>query len=451
MDYQEFASRPENALIDDSLLLGWKKGTSSPIPATEQHLSVSTIKQFSEDPQKYYLRKVLKKKEPPSLPLAFGSAFHEGLEAFYAPGPNRIDDAVDDFKAALTEWWPKLEQAGDVTDRFNQRQPARAGRKKNHPTSLDAQLEKGERLIRGICGVLDRGYDVSTPTRHMDQSGEIENALGELAADRGLPTDEMKIYDYNAGYMRDLPVAVIGGVPVHGFVDLVLTVPGWGEMIIDHKTVTHIVSYYSDTSYFPPSYNARDDLQLDVYSVATGITRAGFQFITKQPQYVPRSGQLWPEWVREEQWHRMDRPTGYLPMAPMYDPNQDLRYCMVWRPDPDDHPAMDDTYRPMRRWGQTAYKLRRAAEKLTESLILYRDGVEPRIAFPAGDPSEIAKKACPFCHFNDNGLCAEPRDGARAAAEYKAALEERQDLIASNDDIQERRERWTQTHNALFS
>jgi hypothetical protein len=37
-----------------------------------------------------------------------------------------------------------------------------------------------------------------------------------------------------------------------------------------------------------------------------------------------------------------------------------------------------------------------------------KEGVEPKIAFPAGDPEEIAKKACPFCEFNETGTVLRP-------------------------------------------
>jgi len=162
------------------------------------------------------------------------------------------------------------------------------------------------------------------------QSGEmlgVEKTIGQLAQAAGNPTAEMNLFDPRIGYMKKMPVAVIAGVPFHGFVDAVGQWDDGSKVIIDHKFVGSAVTYYPpywadkkgldiykfDWTMYDPSYPPESDPQLDVYAHTSGIARAGFQFITKKPQYVPKSGVLHPNWKDALSLSQKDIDKGVIP------------------------------------------------------------------------------------------------------------------------------------------
>jgi putative RecB family exonuclease len=69
-----------------------------------RRLSQTQISTFQACPQRWKLRYVDGRKEPPSPPLTFGSAIHSGLETFYrnrTAGPSPLEDVLASFDAEL--------------------------------------------------------------------------------------------------------------------------------------------------------------------------------------------------------------------------------------------------------------------------------------------------------------------------------------------------------------
>jgi hypothetical protein len=247
----------------------------------------------------------------------------------------------------------------------------------------------------------------------------LEKPLGLLAERGGLPTSKM----------RGKPVAVVGGVPVKGFADLLGEHPAGGDLLLDHKTVSQVVKFYptySGRKVYGISYRPGDSLQLDFYQGASGAERAGYQFFLKQPQY---DGRLSENWHDERRWEGEGFPFGKQKNA-----EGEIRWVAVWRPCALDAKGAENTFPKAR--VRAAYQTRRASETITEGLYLLEEGVEPEIAFPPGDPDEIARKACPYCHFNPEvgeGGCANPREETEASREeWRSAWETREELVGEH-------------------
>lgn len=69
-----------------------------------RRLSQTQIRTFQTCPQRWKLRYIDGRKEPPSPPLTFGSAVHSGLETFYLnriAGPASLDEVLSSFDAEL--------------------------------------------------------------------------------------------------------------------------------------------------------------------------------------------------------------------------------------------------------------------------------------------------------------------------------------------------------------
>ena len=69
-----------------------------------RRLSQTQIRTFQTCPQRWKLRYIDGRKEPPSPPLTFGSAVHSGLETFYLnriAGPAPLDEVLASFDAEL--------------------------------------------------------------------------------------------------------------------------------------------------------------------------------------------------------------------------------------------------------------------------------------------------------------------------------------------------------------
>jgi hypothetical protein len=446
-------------MTDDSLYLGYKKTTGELQGVDKIALSVSTTKQFKEDPMKFYFRKVLKLKEPQSVALAFGSSAHEAVEEFY-----RLYGRGDRVKASMAAFERSIRRnfsgVEDKTMRINPDDPMNPRGKVPVEVDVDDLLELARAVVEPVLNLLDVGGPYGILEAQRGKVLGVERTLGELARDAGYDYTTMLLYDPRArggeGGMAKLATSVIGGVPFHGFVDLVAPWHDGTPVIIDHKFVASAVSYYPprwaknphavDWTMYDPNYCPQTDLQLDVYSYATGIERAGFQFVTKNPQYTQRDGTLHPDWIDERAWLDMANPGAKLPSLVGASPSGDVHYAAVWRPAPQDHPSRPQMYTRQAIMGRTVSAVRAVAEAMTESLILYKAGVEPHIAFPGGDPGDIALKSCPYCAFGTErggGQCTAVRTRETESAEaYRQAKIEREKLCQSNPDIMERRALW---------
>lgn len=433
---------------DDSLYLGYssKKGL---LTTKDTALSVSVAKLFDEDPLRFYLKKVLKLDEPQSLPLVFGSAGHAAIESFLGSAgttEHRVKRAMEVFRTNLRGGFSRLE---NPTVRENPTDLTNPRGKIERAVTLAEVEERGRYLIEPFLLMLGARWDAYTPWMlQADRQTGIEATLGQVAKERGMPTVEMMLYNPRVRRMRKMPAALIAGVPFHGFIDLTMNWTDGTPMIIDHKLVGDVISFYPvGTSgarrSYGSSYDPANDIQLDVYSYATGITRAGFQYLCKRPQYVPATGILSPNWVEESAWNRLPDVSGKLPMAWAANDAGELRYLNVWRPAPQDHPSSPQEWTRPYREAATVSFVRRIAEELTESLILWQNGVEPEVAFPAGKPSKIYKKACPYCVWGPagDGRCPTPRL-TKSDDPYWDARRERERLCQQNKDIMERRALW---------
>ena len=440
--------------LDDSLILALKNGAR--VTSKERAFSVSALKQYREDPMRYFIQRIQGVREPQTVPLVFGSATHAGFEAFYGADKRRAKAALKDFEAYLRANWDEIPAP---TERYNDKTPHFANSKKDFPVTVEEMLEKGRRMLAPFLLMLDHGWEDYTPTRLMkaitEMTGEscgIERRVGDVARERGMPYAEMDHWCYKSGGMvENMNVAVVAGLPVHGYIDLIMDWEDGTPTIIDHKGVSHVVSFYGPSRSFSPSYNPANDLQLDVYCSATNITRAGFQFVTKLPQYVPDSGILYEQWIDERAWKALPDAGFKLPMALTPGPDGEHHYIMVWRPAPQDHPTAPSIYTPENLLPRVFNDLRPIAEQITISCLLFESGVPPEIAFPAGNPDEIAAKSCPFCFFNEQGLCKTPRTKSAASERsYKEAWAKRYALMQQHPEIQERIQLWQDYHRRFF-
>jgi len=435
------------AEIDDSLLLGWDQAAGKPRGPGQSALSASTCKRVEEDMMKHYLKKVEGLEEPTTPYLAMGTAAHEAMEHFFEGEP--VDSALQAARDAFSGVWAEV---GDPTIRENPNDPTNPRNKEEVSLS---QREAFSRVVEALQPVLElltepvdwADYGLLQAERRGRGEAQTEVSIGELAKKRGRPHAEARLYDHSERARIQKEVAVIAGVPVRGEADLVCDWPrGEGKILIDHKLLSRAVSYYPRRSghgrkSYPPSYNAKNSPQLDIYALATGIPRAAFQMILRYPQYVPKDNVLWEEWMEEEAWLGAPEPADLLPKEWVAFDGE-LRYVSIWRPQPEDHPSGPGAYTLPSIRPRAERTVRSAAERLTEGFLLMKEGVEPKIAFPAGDPEEIANKACPFCAFNETGDCPAPRDRAGSIEDYGDQLAERKLAAESSGEIQKRREHW---------
>lgn len=434
--------------VDDSLYLGWEDG--KPQTADKKYLSVSAGKQIVEDPQKYYLQRIAKIKEPQSLPLLLGSAGHEALEEFFAApeADNVVEASIERYREYVDQ---NFGQVLAPTIRINPDDPKNPRDKEEIELSKEEVMQRGEYVLKPLFRIMQEGVDWFTPFRQMQKGGSVEHTLGSVAKRRGRPYTEVPVFNWKTKRREVSPVALIGGVPFHGFIDLICEWEDGSEFIIDHKLVSKVVSFYPPysgngpwTSY-DPSYNVADSKQLDIYSYGTGIVRSGFQFLTKNPQYTRPDNTVHDDWVDEEDWLKASNPEGKYPMAWAQfkeHPPEDLHYLMVWRPAPGDHPNPSIGTQMHEVMPRAVSFARQAAEYLTESLILLEKGAAPHVAFPAGNPKDISKKACPFCFYNERGDCPRPRDRKNAQSEYQQDLASREKWCLRIPEIVERRALW---------
>jgi hypothetical protein len=429
--------------IDESLYLSYDRRKERPKGPYNSALSASRCRQFKEDPQKFYIEKVLGEREPMGVNLAFGIAGHDALEACL--NGQSPQDALRAGLASLRDRWPEVE---DRTVRFNPEDPTNPRDKETFEVSLPYVEDWFKETIAPHLKILSSDWAPYTPIK-AQQDGVLgtEVPLGEEAARQGRPHSTIRGYDGEK--MTDIPVAVISGVPVRGDIDVVCEWPDGSKAILDHKTVSSIVSYYP--SYggtrkgYPPSYDPATSHQLDLYSVGSGIGRAGFQFLTKYEQHVHEENGVWKGWAEEDAWrkrgNRMDLPMGWVEL-----PSGELRYVVVWRPQPQDAPFEPSNYRVPVIESRAKSYLRDVAEEMTVSFLLLEDGVPPEIAFPAGDPGVIGKKMCPFCGVEEH--CPTPRfvrdeKEKRASEEaYREAVRKRGEIAEENTEVQKRREHW---------
>lgn len=430
-------------MLDDSLILGRTKGGKYETSA-EKALSVSSSKLFKEDPYLFYLTKIQREKEPEKYATSFGTACHEGVAAYLegtGSQEERIAKGLQAFRSEAAKVFPKI---ADPTDRYNVRDRRNGAGKQEVEITFEKFVEQGEELLSAALGMFASEWDAFSPIAAQGKGGiRTEIPLGVLAAERSMPTEEIRVFDARVSRWKTIPCAIIAGVGYHGYIDAVMEING-SPMIMDHKFVSHVVPFYSTRSGwkgFTPSYNPLTDIQLDIYSYATGITRAGFQFFTRHPQYVPNNNVLQPEWIPENTWKSLGVIGTELPMA-WAKMGDELRYVSIWRPDPSDHSSRPNAWTRPLIMGRTTRFVRAVAEGLTESLLLLKDGVDPSIAFPAGNPTELSKKSCPYCVFNNGTMCPTPRDAANAEEQYRKTLQEREILCQQNKEILERRALW---------
>ena len=436
-------------MLDDSLILGYKSGKL--LGPNEVALSVSVAKMFAEDPMRYYLRKVRRLPDPPGIPLVWGSGGHAAVEALYSGGGSldvRVNRAMDAFSESVRKEIGRVE---NPVIRVNPNNPQLPFGKEEIKVDADFLIEKGEKELRPLLKMLAYGWDQYTPLTLQTEAVErVEQTLGKLARDGGMDYTSMRLWHPGKRSMLMQEVAIIAGVPYHGYVDAVLEWPDGTDMIIDHKFVGGMVPYYPikgerDWRRYEPNYDPASDIQLDIYSYATGIERAGFQFFCKRPQYVPSDGILHPGWVAEHIWKEMDDVSGKLPAAWALSPDGQFRYALVWRPAPQDHPSNPTDWTRQRIMPRVIDFVRTTAQQMTESFILWKAGVEPEIAFMAGHPDDIGKKSCPYCPWgpNGDGECPTPRFNTKTSlAAYKKAKQAREVLCQKNPEIMERRQLW---------
>jgi len=365
-------------MLLDRVRLGWSNHRA--LNGHQTYLSVSRLKLFEEDPWRFYLRYVRRMEEPPTLPLVFGGAMHAALEAYYA--------GEDPFARLEEELRANIDRVEDLSWRYALDDPSSASGKERVETTPDEVLDFGRRVLRFALGYLPR-----------IEGARVEVPLGEL-------TDEyieQELYDHRRRQTRRMRVALVAGLPFHGYVDLITD-----EFIVDHKFVTHAVSYYGDRR-FPPSYDAAEDMQLDVYAAASGCRRAGFNLITLRPQPVGPDGLVWPTWIPASRWKGEGCPMVMVR-------SHDHSLIFVWRErDP------EESLRRLRS------KLARLVSELTASFLLLEDRVVPEVAFPPGDPVLLHRARCPFCPL----LCkfrfqtADDPRSQRLRLERRRALRER--------------------------
>lgn len=448
-------------LLDDSLVLGYNATTGNLLTAAETHMSVSTIKMYEEDPMRFYLKKVRRLKEAPTVSLVWGTAGHAAMEAFYRHGggvDERVHVALEAFRREIRASFGTVIQP---TIRINPTDPTDARGKVEVAVTVDDVCEMGAAAFEPTLRMLAIGWDQYTPLMIQRQPvASIERLVGEVAAERGRPTVQMPVWDPRKRERVMAPLAVVGGVGFHGYIDAILPWPDGSPMIMDFKFTGNAVPFYSSWSgngsrtAYAPSYDPHDDFQLDLYSYATGITRTGFQWFLKQPQYVPPSGILHPKWINEPDWKRLSIVRDELPAAWALSPDGQLRWLSVWRPAPEDHPSRPDTWTAPVRMGHVIRTIRETTQAMTESFLLWKSGVEPVVAFPPGAPEDIASKSCPFCTWGPagDGQCPQPWAKKSKENELHAQLLRRREVLCNkNKDILERRALWASMSTTSLS
>lgn len=438
-------------MVDDTLFLNFKKGKAQ--GADIVPMSVSRLKLYKDDPYLFYLSYVEGHRQEATSALAFGASGHAAMEHFLAS--QDTDASMEAFERALTQ---ELLQIKNPTYRINLKDPRNPRNKETVAAPLETLLDLGYNALYPVLEAMRLGISDSPFLAAQTRVKDIEITLGELADRNGFPTTEMVVRNQLTGKFEPGKVAEIAGIGMHGLVDAVCEWEDGSDIIIDHKFVTNCVSYYppfrgnGPWQMYEPSYNPADDIQLDVYSYATGIMRAGFQFVTKFPQYVPPSGLVYPDWLPWEEWSRSSNRKA-LPSTVLNNHLDQAQYIGVWRPAEGDHDTLTG-YTRQAIMGRTVSTIRSVVESITEGIILLQSGVDPIIAFPGGDPDEIARKSCPFCSFGSNGssICrAERKPDEESKEAYLFALETREELCLSNADIMERRGVWknAKTHTII--
>ena len=440
--------------VDESLLLSYSPSKSEPKGTGKAALSASTCRRFAEDPHKFYLEKVEGLKEPPSIPLAVGIGVHEAMEEFLERyGGSSLKEAG---KAAFRELRDglsvKWDEVKDKTVRINREDPTNPRNREEIAVEYDDMAEWLDAVLWGLFESVESEvgeYKLLQAQKDLDAA---EKPVGKMAREAGLPSSTIYSYDPARGKRRDMPVAVIAGVPVRGRADAICNWPGGGQVVIDHKCTSKVVPYYPPYSggggwkMYEPSDDAQDSLQLDLYSAASGIGRAAFQFLLRRPQHEP-AGRLHPDWIDERVWRENESADGLPAMLLRRD--RGLRYVGVWRPQPDDHASATGEFTAKEARKRAGRKLRSVAERMTESFILLQDGTDPKVAFPPGTPEAIGKKACPYCHYNtETGDCKVPMDySGRSEKRDKAQsrrrlVEKREERCQEHARVQELRRMW---------
>lgn len=428
------------------------------------------------------MRPVPAEKNPPTVPLARGSAIHIGMEAVYAGATTA--EALEAYARSLRGAWPKIPDPRIKVNLDDPSQPA--GKVAVKATLAQAGRADCEQL-KWIFDMLRNGWDAYSPTRALRAALDgaaamprIERELGEVARQEGMPYAMATAWDYEvndgAGGWVDKPVGLVAGVMLQGRVDLEVDWVGLAERpydgihptaIIDHKGVSNVVPFWGwRRTPFECSYDPVDSLQLDAYAAASGILRCGFQYVLKNPQFVPKSGRLQPHWLPEDEWRAVGDVTAaanggtpLIPIAWASDAAGDLRYVCAWRPVQGDHGSIgadcpDFSHATV--YERAGRKLRRAAEALTEGVLLVQAGVAPEVAFPPGSPADIGRKACPSCHFRSvdtggTGACRAPMELPKKNRDALAAIHnKRRALLAADREaaclrtpaVLERRQEW---------
>lgn len=431
--------------VDSTLKLGWDRYNNKPKGTDVAAFSHSLGSQFIEDPHKFYLKKIKGHKEPKSVPLAFGIAAHDSAEEFSRA---RFYNGLSLKKAALEAFAAAEDQIdnhwGDIpnpTERINPYEPESPRGRQEISLPADKAKEKvRDMLWTSFCNIEDFAGTYSIfAAQHNPQALEI--SIGELAEQNGRAHTSIYCYNFEHQRKMDKTVALIAGVPVRGKIDLLADWPGGGQVIIDHKAVSKVVAYYPPYNgqgpwkQYDPSYDPASSFQLSLYALASGVPRAGFQFMLRRPQYIPPNGVLYEGWKDEREYSGEGLPSAIV----KDDKGRGVHVC-VWRPPTG--PFSLDSIRQ-----STESRLRHIAEELTVSITLYQNGVEPEIAFPAGDPDEIARKACPYCFFGPehSNTCMAPRkDTATSRKAYKEAMRKRSQIAADTPEIRELRSHWKQ-------
>ncbi|RME26193.1 MAG: hypothetical protein D6800_06650 [Candidatus Zixiibacteriota bacterium] len=416
--------------LDDSLILHASK------PADRSYLSVSALKLYAEDPYRFYLTRVLGLKEPSTTALVLGSALHEAMEVFFRTQSVRAaGEALCNYVAS------NFHTLDEPVIRVNVDQPHNPRDKSEVEVNAGTLAELGlEVLLPVLQWMESRPEEYEWVAAQASPPQAVERPLGQLSREAGLPYTIMSVYDHRKSRTSRLPVSVLAGVPFHGYVDAVLEVNG-SRMILDHKLVSSIVAYYPARGgwvSYGPRYDPAEDLQLDIYSAATGIYQAGFQFFSKFPQYFPPDKPLHSSWMDYRIWKNNPDPK-FLPYI-CAELDGFVRYVLVWRPEiPFSSVANEIKQRAFN-------KIRDLSEQLTESFILLKDGVEPEIAFPPGNPADLHKKSCPFCVFRGDSchVYMDREDIGESYLLHSRLTEQREILCGSHPQIQERRALWKQ-------
>lgn len=188
----------------------------------KKYRSVSQLNLYNSCPHRYYLERIAKVWQRPAAWLAQGSAVHEALELFERSGrAMTLEEAQTSFSEAYSRY---IEESTEITPNFEYwfaSGPYRGEQDTARRHGIG--LEQVERYFRWV--------DLCPPEKVW------------ITPD-GVPAVELK-FDIE-----------LDGIPVTGFIDLVVTDHGGGLIVRDHKT----------------GNKPGDDFQLAVYSLAIAET-----------------------------------------------------------------------------------------------------------------------------------------------------------------------------------